>query len=76
MTSIEGPLRDAVVAAAEYATDAIAEPTRKAHLRDWAEFSRWCRENGADPAGLPINPVVVAAWLGRRTCAGWTGKRR
>jgi integrase len=60
---IEGPLRAAVAAAAEYATDAIAEPTRKAYLRDWAEFFEWCRENGADPADLPINPVLVAAWL-------------
>ena len=40
---IDGPLRDAVAAAADYAGDAIAEPTRKAYLRDWAEFSGWCR---------------------------------
>lgn len=60
---LNGPLRDAVAAAADYAGDAISDATRSAYLRDWAEFSAWCRSNGADPAELPVNPVLVAAWL-------------
>ena len=58
---LEGPLRDAVAAAAGYAGDAISDATRNAYLRDWAEFSTWCRTNGADPNELPVNPVLVAA---------------
>lgn len=60
---LNGPLREAVTAAADYAGDAICDATRSAYLRDWAEFSAWCRTNGADPHDLPVNPVLVAAWL-------------
>ena len=86
---LEGPLRDAVAAAAGYAGDAISDATRNAYLRDWAEFSTWCRTNGADPNELPVNPVLVAAWLatlatthgrsalGRRVAAiAWHHRRR
>lgn len=69
---LEGPLRDAVAAAAGYAGDAICDATRNAYLRDWAEFSTWCRTNGADPNELPVNPVLVAAWLA--TLAGTHGR--
>lgn len=86
---LEGPLREAVAAAAGYASDAISDTTRNAYLRDWAEFSAWCRSNGADPSELPVNPVLVAAWLatlaathgrsalGRRVAAiAWHHRRR
>lgn len=69
---LEGPLRDAVAAAADYAGDAISDATRSAYLRDWAEFSTWCRANGADLTELPVNPVLVAAWLA--TLAGTHGR--
>ncbi len=86
---LEGPLRDAVAAAADYAGDAISDATRSAYLRDWAEFSTWCRASGADPHDLPVNAVLVAAWLatlatthgrsalGRRVAAiAWHHRRR
>ncbi|MDA8251355.1 MAG: site-specific integrase [Rhodospirillales bacterium] len=86
---LEGPLCEAVAAAADYAGDAISDATRSACLRDWAEFSTWCRGNGADPSDLPVNPVLVAAWLatlaathgssalGRRVAAiAWHHRRR
>lgn len=71
---LAGPLHAAVRAAADYAGDATAAVTQAAYRRDWAEFAAWCREHdpgtgngtgtgGADPAELPINPVLVAAWL-------------
>ena len=62
-TALSGPLREAVEAAGGYAQDAIAAPTREAYLRDWTEFAAWCRVHGADPAELPVNPVLVAARL-------------
>ena len=86
---LDGPLRDAVAAAADYAGDAISDATRNAYLRDWAEFAAWCRGSGADPDALPVNPVLVAAWLatlagthggsalGRRVAAiAWHHRRR
>ena len=69
---LDGPLREAVAAAADYAGDAISDATRTAYLRDWAEFAAWCRANGADPTDLPVNPVLVAAWLA--TLAGTHGR--
>ena len=60
---LDGTLREAVAAAADYAADTICAATRSAYLRDWTEFAAWCRANGADPQHLPVNPVLVAAWL-------------
>src|SRR5690349_17416600 len=39
--------------------DVIAPATRDIYRRDWAEFAAWCRLNGADPAALPVSPVLV-----------------
>lgn len=61
--ALGGPLQAAVQAAATYAQDALAAPTRDAYLRDWSEFAAWCHAHGADPGELPVNPVLVAAWL-------------
>ena len=59
----DAALHDAIAAAASYAADTIAEPTRRAYLRDWAEFAAWCRSHAADLDALPTSPVLVAAWL-------------
>jgi site-specific recombinase XerD len=42
---------------------ALAPGTRDTYRRDWAEFTAWCRSNGADPAGLPISPKLVTDYL-------------
>jgi len=61
---LDGPLGDAVAAAAQYAGDSLAPATRRAYERDWEVFADWCRRQGADPNALPIHPVLVAAYLG------------
>ena len=63
LTLVDGPLADAVSKAADYAGKAIAPGTVETYKADWADFARWARQNGVDPAILPVHPVVVAAWL-------------
>ena len=60
---VDGPLAEAVSKAADYAGKAIAPGTVETYKADWADFARWARHNGVDPAILPVHPVVVAAWL-------------
>lgn len=60
---LHGPIGDAVAEAAGYADDAIAHATRAAYAQAWAHFSEWCRAKGVDPDVLPLNPVLVAAYL-------------
>ena len=60
---VDGPLAEAVSKAADYAGKAIAPGTVETYKADWADFGRWARHNGVDPAILPVHPVVVAAWL-------------
>ena len=60
---LDGPLGDAVAAAAQYAGDSLAPATQRAYERNWDRFADWCRAQGADPQDLPIHPVLVAAWL-------------
>ena len=60
---IAGPLAEAVATAGDYAGKAIAPGTVETYKADWADFSRRARRHGVDPAGLPVHPVVVAAWL-------------
>ena len=60
---IDGPIGDAVAVAAGYADDAITAATRAAYQTAWAHFSTWCRANGTDPDALPLDPVLVAAYL-------------
>src|SRR3954447_5889144 len=43
--------------------DVIAPATRDIYRRDWAEFAAWCRSNDADPAALPVSPMLVADYL-------------
>jgi hypothetical protein len=35
--------------ARDYARQATAENTNKAYAADWAHYTRWCRQKGADP---------------------------
>jgi integrase len=59
-----GALGAAVEVAASYARDAIAPATQAAYARDWDGFAAWCVAHHVDPDELPIDPVVVAAYLG------------
>ena len=61
---LHGPIGDAVAEAAGYADDAIAESTRAAYVKAWDHFADWCRGKEVDPNALPLNPVLVAAYLG------------
>ncbi len=61
---LHGPVGEAVAEAASYADAAIAETTRAAYLQAWAHFDAWCRSKDVDPDALPLNPVLVAAYLG------------
>jgi integrase len=56
-----GHLDRLVDTARAYARAAIAENTRKAHARDWAQFARWCARRGTDP--LPPSPELVGLYL-------------
>lgn len=58
-----GPLCEAVTAAADYAQAALSPATRAAYHRHWTEFAAWCLRQAADPGQLPINPILVAAYL-------------
>ena len=58
-----GPIGEAVAEAAGYADDAIADSTRAAYVQAWAHFADWCRGKQVDPDALPLNPVLVAAYL-------------
>jgi integrase len=60
---LHGPIGDAVAEAAGYADDAIAESTRAAYVKAWDHFAEWCRGKEVDPDALPLNPVLVAAYL-------------
>ena len=53
---VDGPLADAVSKAADYAGKAIAPGTVETYKADWADFARWARQNGVDPAILPVAP--------------------
>ena len=61
---VHGALGEAVAEAASYADAAISETTRAAYLQAWAHFDAWCRSKDVDPDALPLNPVLVAAYLG------------
>lgn len=63
LTLVDGTLAAAVSRAADYAGKAIAPGTVATYKADWAGFAQWARQNGVDPAILPVHPVVVAAWL-------------
>ncbi len=60
---MDGPLADAVATAADYAAQSIAPGTIETYKADWSDFAAWARGQGADPAVLPVHPVIVAAWL-------------
>ena len=60
---LERPTQEVVATAAEHTPAAIVEVTRAVYRRDWQDFCQWCRANDADPNGLPVNPVIVAAYL-------------
>lgn len=60
---LHGPIGEAVAEAAGYADDAIAESTRAAYGQAWHHFADWCRAKEVDPDALPLNPVLVAAYL-------------
>ncbi len=60
---LHGPIGEAVAEAAGYADDAIAESTRAAYGQAWHHFADWCRGKEVDPDALPLNPVLVAAYL-------------
>src|SRR3954454_3952332 len=53
----------AVVGVATGDDDIIVPATRDIYRRDWAEFAAWCRSNDADPAALPVSPMLVADYL-------------
>jgi integrase len=59
----DGLMAAAVEAAAGYARDAISPATQAAYQRDWISFASWCEERDVNPGDLPIDPVVVAAYL-------------
>ncbi len=61
---LHGPIGEAVAEAASYADAAISETTRAAYQQAWVHFSAWCRGKRVDPDALPLNPVLVAAYLG------------
>ena len=61
---VHGAIGEAVAEAASYADAAISETTRAAYLQAWAHFDAWCRSKDVDPDALPLNPVLVAAYLG------------
>ncbi len=61
---LHGPIGESVAEAASYADAAISETTRAAYQQAWAHFSDWCRGKEVDPDALPLNPVLVAAYLG------------
>ena len=63
LAALDGPLGRAIAAAADYAADALSEPTKKAYARDWEHFATWCRSQAVDPTVLPIHPVLIAAYL-------------
>jgi hypothetical protein len=60
---LHGTIREAVAEAAGYADGAIADSTRAAYVQAWAHFADWCRGKEVDPDALPLNPVLVAAYL-------------
>jgi integrase len=60
---LHGPIGEAVAEAGGYADDAIAESTRTAYGQAWHHFADWCRGKNVDPDALPLNPVLVAAYL-------------
>ncbi len=61
---VHGAIGEAVAEAASYADAAISETTRAAYLQAWAHFDAWCRSKDVDPDALPLDPVLVAAYLG------------
>lgn len=54
----------AVGQARAYASEAIAEATRRAYRGDWLCFSTWCVENGTSP--LPATPETVGGYLAKK----------
>ena len=45
----------------DFSEKALAERTRKAYRRAWADFLKYCEAFGKDP--LPARPVTVAAYI-------------
>jgi hypothetical protein len=60
---LSAPLCEAVAAASAYAGEALSGATRQAYARNWQHFADWCRSKDADPAALPVHPLLVAAYL-------------
>ena len=56
-----GTLDRLVETARDYATQAASENTLKAYAKDWAHFTRWCRQKGTEP--LPPSPEMIGLYL-------------
>lgn len=57
-----------IAAARRYRDASRAESTRAKYSRDWAVFSRWCRERGHET--LPAHPATVAVFLSHEADRG------
>jgi hypothetical protein len=56
-----------------YAGEALSGATRQAYARNW-QFADWRRAKDADPAALPVHPLLVAAYLADLASRiGWSG---
>ena len=51
-----------LTAVGAYVDASLADSTREAYARDLAAWAAWCRGRSL-PAGLPADPLSVAAWL-------------
>lgn len=56
-----GGLDRLVETARNYARSAASDNTLKAYEKDWAHFSRWCRQKGAEP--LPPASQIIGLYL-------------
>src|SRR5688572_7817403 len=61
-------LRDASIAASEYAQASKAMSTRRAYQADAADFALWCKQQGVE--ALPANVDAVAAYLATLAASG------
>ncbi|MGY1833319.1 site-specific integrase [Geodermatophilus sp. SYSU D01180] len=52
-----------------YVAAAKADNTRLAYADDWRAFTRWASGRGF-PTTLPVDPIVIAAWLSSLADAG------
>lgn len=56
-----GTLNRLLDTARDYARQATAENTNTAYAKDWAHFTRWCRQKGATP--LPASPELIGLYI-------------